>query len=326
MDDSTSIEGVQTRSGVTAEAVAVRKVTWLGLAMNIALVALKLLTGLLGRSQVLVADAVHSLSDTVTDVAVLVGVGFWLKPADENHPYGHRRIETFVTLAIGVMLALAGLQIGWTSLATLREAHGTPPNRLCLVVALVSVGGKEWIFRWTRRVARRWHSTALEANAWHHRSDAFSSIVAVLAVGGAILLPAWTFLDHVGAVIVSLFVVQAAWTILWPGLRELADSGAPQDSRTRILKIARETRGVCRVHGLRTRYVGSNLQVDLHVLVDGALTVRAGHDIAEEVKHRLVQHGPRVIDVVVHTEPCDIDRPAGRGEGGEGGVHGTGQH
>lgn len=282
----------------------VRRVTWIGLATNVFLCAFKFVGGIVGGSQAIVADAVHSLSDTTTDVAILVGVRYWTAPADEDHPHGHRRIETLVTVSIAVLLAAVAVGLIYHALTTLQTDHVALPGWIAFAAALVSIVSKEGVYRWTIAVGKRIKSSAIIANAWHHRSDALSSIPAALAVAGARIHPAWGFLDHIGAVVVSIFIFQAAWRIGRPALDELIDAGAPVKDRARIEAIVRETEGVRHVHAIRTRYLGSGLGIDLHVHVDGQLTVRQGHDISGAVKHRLLSDGPDVVDVVVHIEPC----------------------
>ena len=282
----------------------VRRVTGVGMAANILLAAVKFVAGVVGHSQVVLADAVHSLSDCATDIAVLIGSEYWSRPPDSDHPYGHRRIETVVAIIVGFILVGAGGNLAWRAMTTLRDKSVFSPGWIGFVVAVISIVGKEALYHWTFRAGRRIRSVALEANAWHHRSDALSSVVTALAVGGAWMFPEWTLLDNIGTVIVAVFILQAAFKIMRPGLRELVDRGAPGEASRTIYRIALETDGVKSAHGLRTRYLGADLQVDLHVLVDGALTVRQGHDISEEVTRRIVSEGPHVIDVVVHTEPA----------------------
>lgn len=286
------------RSGET-----IRRVTWVGLVVNLLLSAFKFVAGVLGHSQAVVADAVHSLSDSTTDIAVLVGSTFWTRPPDANHPHGHRRIETIITIVIGLALAGVGVGIGWEALATLHEPKDQVPGLIALIAALVSIVTKEWLYRWTAAVGKRVKSPALVANAWHHRSDAFSSLPAALAVGGAALLPNWTFLDHVGAAVVSIFIVSAGFRILWPGVRELTDIGAPLESIETIARLARNTPSVIDVHNIRTRFVGAALQVDLHVVVDADMPVREAHEVGEEVSRRIRDEGPDVVDVIIHIDP-----------------------
>ncbi len=281
----------------------IRKITWIGLILNLFLSVLKFWAGVVAASQTLLADAVHSLSDCTTDVAVIVGSYYWSKPADENHPYGHRRLETLVTVFIGIVLFGAAIGIVWKAITTLNEPPAAPPGRLALFVVLFSIISKEILYRWMAAIGKRIKSPALAANAWHHRTDAISSIPALIAIGGAIILPAWTVLDHVGAVVVSIFIFQAALKIAWPGLREMMETGASKETLDRIKGIACQNEAVVQVHGLRTRYVGNNLQVDMHVVVDGSITVAKGHDIAEDVKARILKENTDVLDVVVHIEP-----------------------
>ncbi len=285
----------------------IRRVTWIGLAINLVLSAFKFAAGVWGRSQVMVADAVHSLSDSATDIALLVGVHFWSKPPDEGHPYGHRRIETVVTIFIAAALAAVGVGLAFRGLATLQEHHASPPTKIAFIAAIVSIVTKEILYRWTVTVGKRVKSSAVIANAWHHRSDALSSVPAALAVAAAIFVPSWSFLDHVGAVVVSLFILHAAWKIGRPALAQMVDTGASEKVRRHIRSIATETDGVEAVHAIRTRYLGSGIQVDLHVLVAPDLTVLRGHEISEDVKKRLLASVPDVLDVVVHLEPNGPD-------------------
>ena len=281
----------------------VRRVTWLGLYVNLALAAIKFAAGILGRSQALVADAIHTLTDLTTDIAVIAGSHYWSRPPDDNHPYGHRRLETLVTVFIGVALIAAGIGIGWKAVSTLHELHGSPPGWIAVFAAVLSVVCKEIIYRWTAATGRRVKSTALAANAWHHRTDALSSVPVLIAVAGARIFPGWSFLDHLGAVVVSIFILHASFKIIWPGLSELIDVGVPTEIRKRIRDIALENENVLQVHDIRTRYISSSIQVDLHIVVEGLITVREGHNIADDVKERIMEAIPEVLDVVVHVDP-----------------------
>ena len=258
----------------------VRKVTWIGLLTNIGLSGLKFAAGYFGRSQALIADAIHSLTDTTTDIAVIAGSHYWSRPPDENHPYGHRRLETLVTAFIGIMLVAAGIGIGWEAISTLHKKHATPPGWIAFYAAMASIVAKEILYRWTAAVGKKIKSPALAANAWHHRTDAISSIPVLIAVGGALIFPSWSFLDRVGAVIVSIFILHAALKIIWPAVSELIDAGAPEEIQKKIMGIARNTMGVREVHAIRSRYISSSIQIDLHIVVDGSISVQAGHTIA----------------------------------------------
>ena len=286
--------------------ISVRRVTWIGLLTNIGLSGLKFAAGYFGRSQALIADAVHSLTDTTTDIAVIAGSHYWSRPPDENHPYGHRRLETLVTAFIGLMLAAAGLGIGWESLSTLHQKGSGPPGWLAFFAALVSIVAKEALYRWTAAVGNRIKSPALAANAWHHRTDAISSLPVLVAVGGALLFPSWSFLDRLGAVIVSLFILHAAMKIIWPAISELIDAGAPEEIQKKIAEFACRTDGVREVHAIRSRYISSSIQIDMHIVVDGGISVREGHTIADAVENNIITGIPEVLEVVVHVDPSCV--------------------
>ncbi|MBN2081978.1 cation transporter [bacterium] len=287
------------------QAAGVRTVTWAGMAVNIGLSIVKLVCGILGHSQAVVADAVHSLSDCATDIAVLVGVEYWNKPPDQCHPHGHRRIETVVTVAIGLMLAAVAVGLAYNSVVTWQKPHTGLPGVIALVAAGVSIVAKEILYHWTVAVGRRVKSKAVIANAWHHRSDAFSSIPAFIAVGGTLLMPAWFWLDHIGAIVVSLFILYAAYGIIRPAFNELIDTGAARATCLRLEQLALSVPEVQSVHDLRTRFQGGRLHIDLHVQVDPALSVHRGHEIAAAVKYKLLREGPDVADVLVHLEPFE---------------------
>lgn len=283
----------------------VRKVTWTGLVVNLLLSGFKFMAGVYGASQAVVADAIHSLSDSTTDIAVIAGSYYWSKPPDDGHPYGHRRIETLVTVFIGFVLFFAGMGIAWEALESLKEKHSGSPGLIALLAAGVSMVCKEILYRWTALAGKKVKSPALIANAWHHRLDAISSIPALIAVGGAILMPSWKFLDYVGAVIVSVLIMHAGIRIIWPGMKEFVDTGASKETCEEIKNIALKNKEVRQVHGIRTRYIGASLQVDLHVVVDGSITVLEGHNIAGAVKNQILSEGSDVADVLIHIEPYE---------------------
>ncbi len=290
---------------VAEQAHQVRRVTWVGLALNLFLAAAKFAGGVLGSSQAVVADAVHSLSDTLTDIAVLLGVRYWSAPADAGHPYGHHRIETLITAGIGLILGVVGVAIGYTAITSVRSVHQQQPGWIAFGAAGLSIVLKEWLYRWTVAVGRRIRSSALVANAWHHRSDSISSYPAAVAVVITLIDRKLSYVDHIGALIVSLFILHAAWSIVKPAFYELADTGAPDDVRTLIRDVGLSTPEVTSVHAIRTRRMGSSVFVDLHITVDGATSVARGHEISEIVSARIRAQVPDVIDVVVHLEPHD---------------------
>lgn len=280
-----------------------RQTSMVGLFVNVLLALLKIGAGVFGNSQAVLADGIHSFSDSGTDISILLGAGYWSKPPDFSHPHGHQRIETLVTTAIGIILITAGGLIGYRALSTLHTPHDSTPGWVAFGAALVSIISKEGLYRWTARVGRNIKSSAVVANAVHHRSDAFSSIPVACAVLLARVFPAWAFLDLLASLVVSVFILWAGWQVFWPAARELVDVGASKRELERIRNLALETDGVRKVHGIRTRYLGGSLVVDLHVLVDGSLSVSEGHRISESVKDRLLVDGPGVVDAVVHLEP-----------------------
>ena len=292
------------------DSAEVRRVTWVGLGWNAALSVAKFVVGVVGNSQALVADAIHSASDFVTDVAVIVGSHFWNSPPDAEHPYGHRRFETLVTIGIGLAVAAVGVGIGYKAVLALLAGEGSHPEVSVAVMALASIVVKEILFRYTRNAGRKIRSQVLEANAWHHRSDAFSSIPVLVAVVFAILLPELWFADSVGALIVAFFILHSAIEIAWPGLRQLVDYGASADILEKLKREALSHPKVISLHGFRSRYVGSDLHVDVHIVVDDQMTLKDAHDVAEEVEQLLIDSGENVVDAMVHIDPYNAKRAA----------------
>jgi len=285
----------------------IKKVTWIGLFVNVILAALKFIVGILGHSQAVVADAVHSVSDMVTDIAVLVGVKYWSAPPDKDHPYGHWRIETIITGFIGLGLVAVAIGIGYNAIATLKDQNIQPPKMIAITGAFVSIIVKEFLYHWNVKVGRKVKSSALIANAWHHRSDALSSIPALLAVGISVIKPEWAFVDHIGAIIVSLIILKVSWDIVFPALKKLSDSGVSAKENAHIRSLALKVQGVKDAHAIRTRDAGHGIFVDMHVLVDRDISVAEGHSISEKVREEIVNNGPDVLDVVVHIEPFERD-------------------
>ena len=284
----------------------VRRVTLWGMAVNIVLMAAKFGVGLAVGSQSCVADAVHSLSDFITDLAVLVGVRFWSAPADSGHPHGHQRIEALITLAIGVRLGISAVGMISNAIKTIGvSGEGMSPSWWLLGVALISIFLKEMLYQWTTAVGRACRSSALMANAWHHRSDAVSSIpVAIVAIVGRIW-PGIAYIDHVAAVIVASMLLRAAWQIAWPCLKELSDQGVSALEVKEMSRIASSIPGVKEAHKLRTRWFGNGILLDMHVLVDKNLPVEQGHRICEEVASEIKRQMPKVHDVLTHLEPYE---------------------
>jgi cation diffusion facilitator family transporter len=238
-----------------------------------------------------------------SDLAILLGARYWSQPPDSAHPYGHRRIETLVTIGIGLLLTSAGIGMGWNTIRQLRAGGEAPPGWIAFWAAIISIIIKEILYRWTFNWGKKTRSISLEANAWHHRSDALSSIPAALAVAGSVLLPTWTLLDSIGALVITIMILHVAFKIIWPCIAELLEMGASEQARDEISEIARSVEGVSDVHKVRSRFVGSRLHIDLHVLVERTMSIEDAHNIATKVTNKILSDGPHVFDVIVHIEP-----------------------
>ncbi len=289
----------------------VRRVTWWGFCGNILLAAFKVAAGWFGHSQAVVADGIHSITDTITDVAVILGSYYWARPADDSHPYGHKRLETTVSIFIGGVLFLAGAGIGWDAVTSVYKPHEKHPGLIAFAAAAASIVIKEFLYQWNIRVGNRINSVSLTANAWHHRLDAFSSIPVLVAVGVALAYPQWHLLDHLAAFFVAILICYAAIRIILSGFRELVDQGAPTEVCEQIKQLVKDHPAARQVHNVRTRYAGNLLCVDLHVVVDSQMTVYEGHRVAEQIKQLLLHQGPEILDAEVHIEPEEAALPDG---------------
>jgi cation diffusion facilitator family transporter len=282
----------------------VRKVTLVGAVVDLLLGVAKVVVGVTAGSQALVADGIHSFSDLATDFLVLFAAKHAHREADTEHPYGHGRIETVATVVLGVALVLVAIGIGYDAARRLLDQNLLlHPGWLALVVAVISVVSKEVIYQYTARAARRLRSKMLLANAWHSRSDAISSIIVVIGVLGT--MAGYPYLDAVAAVAVALMIAKIGWDLLWKSLQELIDSALAPEQVEAIRKLIIAVDGVRACHMLRTRHSGSDALVDVHILVDPALSVSEGHQIGEAVRWRLIKAIEEVSDVTVHIDPED---------------------
>jgi cation diffusion facilitator family transporter len=284
------------------------KVTLVGGAVNVVLLVFKFVAGILGHSAAMVADAVHSLSDFVTDVVVIAFVHISGKPKDKSHDYGHAKYETLAMTVIGVALLVVALGILYSGVVKIAAWAGgaqlAAPGTLALWAALLSVALKEGVYRYSMVKARQLESQAVEANAWHHRSDALSSIGTAVGIGGAIVLgQRWTVLDPVASVVVGLFIVKVSIELLRRGIGDLMEQSLPDEVEEEILHLADSVDGVTMPHDLRTRRLGNHYAIELHVLMDPDITLREAHDKASEVEALLRLHYGRETHVVVHVEP-----------------------
>ncbi|MBP5629136.1 MAG: cation transporter [Bacteroidaceae bacterium] len=284
------------------------KVTLVGGAVNVLLLAFKFVAGIMGHSAAMMADAVHSLSDFVTDAVVIAFVHISGKPTDKSHDYGHGKYETLALTLIGLALLVvaAGIVYGGVAkiVAWTKGEQLPAPGMLALWAALLSIVLKEATYRYSMVYARRLHSQVVEANAWHHRSDALSSIGTALGIGGAILLgQRWTVLDPIASVIVGLFIFKVAVFLLRDGIGDLMEQSLPDEVETEILRLAASVDGVEEPHALRTRRIGNHYAIELHILMDGDITLREAHDKASVVEHVLRDHYGEDTHIAVHVEP-----------------------
>ena len=285
-----------------------RRITHLSIWVNVGLAGLKLAAGLFGRSQALIADAVHSLSDFATDVAVLIGLRFSSKPKDSDHAYGHGKYETIVAAVIGLALAFVGIRIAGSAIHRIFDAqrgHPIPsPSSFAFWAAVVSIAVKEWLYRATMKVARATGSSSLVANAWHHRSDAYSSIATAAGVGAAAFLgDDWLILDPIAALFVSVFLLKIAWRIVREQIGELTDQSLAPEVCAEILALARGIPGIEQPHNLRTRMVGRFPVIDLHVRLRADLPLRDAHAIASTLERALRDRFGKETIANLHLEP-----------------------
>lgn len=284
------------------------RVTLVGSVINVVLLLFKFVAGIIGHSAAMLADAVHSLSDFVTDVIVLVFIRISGKPQDKSHDYGHGKYETLAMTLIGVALLLVALGILNSGAMKIKlwldgeqlEAPGT----IALWAALLSVVLKEGVYRYSMIKARQLNSPAVEANAWHHRSDALSSIGTAIGIGGAIFLgQRWTVLDPIASVVVGIFIVKVSVSLLRRGIGDLLEQSLPDAVEEEILQLVATLPGLSKPHDLRTRRIGNHYAIELHILMDGNITLREAHDKASEVEETLKSHYGQETHVAVHVEP-----------------------
>ncbi|MES9869185.1 MAG: cation diffusion facilitator family transporter [Sedimenticola sp.] len=283
---------------------ATQKVTVIGAVFNLILAVGKTLFGFIAQSHALIADGIHSLSDLLSDALVYFAAKHAHQAPDEDHPYGHGRFETAATMGLGIILLLVAAGIGWDAAHRLFEPDELlQPTTLAIYVAILSVAVKELLYHYTIHVARKINSEMLRANAWHHRSDSVSSVVVVVGVGGT--LAGLPYLDAIAAIGVGLMIAHIGWEIGWPAFQELVDAGLEEERVELIRKTILGVGGVQEIHMLRTRKLGGQASVDVHVLVDPWLSVSEGHMISQMVMERLLEDIEEVADVTVHIDPED---------------------
>ena len=287
---------------------SIYKVTWIGSIVNFLLLTFKFVAGILGHSSALVADAVHSLSDFATDIIVIVFVKISGKPEDDDHRYGHGKYETLATALIGVALFAVGIGLlvsGATKVADVIKGVVLPaPSMIALVAAAVSIVAKEILYRYTVRVGKNLNSQAVVANAWHHRSDAFSSLGTLIGIGGAILLgEKWRILDPLAAIVVSAFIIKVAADLLKPCVDELLERSLPAETEKRILDIIASFPEVSSPHHLRTRRIGNHIAIEVHLRMDGKTSLEDAHTVATNVERQLKSEFGPDTHIGIHMEP-----------------------
>ena len=285
-----------------------RKITFVSIVINIVLTGAKFAAGIFGRSQALIADAIHSLSDFATDIAVLVGLRFTAKPSDEDHAYGHGKYETLAAAIIGVVLAYVALRIAGSAIQRIFGAiHGVPiprPSTFAFWTAFLSFFIKEWLYQATMKVARATGSSSLVANAWHHRSDAFSALASSLGVGAAAYFgDDWLILDPIAALFVSIFLIRVAWQIIREQIGFLTDQSLAAEVCAEVIAMAQAIPGISEPHELRTRMVGRTPVIDLHIRLPADLPLREAHDIATRLENDLRHRFGKETIANLHLEP-----------------------
>ena len=285
-------------------------VTLMGSVVNVVLLVFKFIAGILGGSAAMIADAVHSLSDFMTDIVVLLFVKISSKPEDKDHDYGHGKYETLATSMIGVALLCVGLYILYSGAYRMWTAFkGSPieqPGIVALWAALFSIVMKEWTYRFTAKVGKEVESQAVVANAWHHRSDALSSIGSLLGIAGAIFLgKQYVILDPLAACVISIFIIVMSVKMSIPAIKELLEVSLPKEKEARIAEIIRSVSGVVGLHELKTRQVGSGIVMDAHLVMDSELSLRQAHDISKNVEAALHAEYGDNIQISLHLEPED---------------------
>lgn len=286
-----------------SRAQAASRSTWVSVGVNVVLTTVQIIAGILTKSQGLIADGIHSLSDLVSDAVVLVASRESRKDADTDHPYGHHRYENGASLSLGLILVAVGAGMLWSAVLKLQSPEAVPPVHVAaLWVALLTLVAKEALFRYMLAVAKRVKSSMLVANAWHARSDAASSLVVALGIGGNLL--GYGFLDTVASLIVGLMILRMGWRFGWDALNDLMDRSADDSEVAAIRATLLATPGVIHAHDIRTRKMGDMLLVDVHLEVDATLTVEQGHNIAVAARANVLKRH-RVLNLMTHVDPCD---------------------
>jgi cation diffusion facilitator family transporter len=282
----------------------IKNITFISGAVNLFLGVLKVVTGIMWHSHALATDGVHSFADIICDIMVFFAAKYGDESPDHSHPYGHQRIETAATLLLSLLLILTGLGIALDSISTIfSQELATSPNFLSLIVALISVLCNEIIFQYTKFTAKKIKSDLLMAQAWHHRSDVFASLVVIVGILGSLL--GFFYLDIAASIVIAVFIIKMGFDYGWNSIKELVDTAVSANKIAAISSIITAVAGVEKIHQLRTRSMGNNILIDVHVIVEPRISVSAGHFIAQRVRRDLLLGMPEVQDVTVHIDPED---------------------
>lgn len=292
----------------TSREHALYRITLWGAIVNLFLVIFKFIAGFIGRSNAMIADATHSFSDFGSDLIVLIFIKLSSKPKDKDHQYGHGKYETFATLIIALLLSVAALYLCVESLKSIiayfKGTELRQPGLIALGAAIVSIVVKEILFRITLHTGKCYNSPSVIANAWHHRSDAFSSVGTTIGIAGAVFLgPKWAILDPLAAIVVSIFIFKSAFTLALPSINELLEHALPETVEKEILALVSDVKGLTLPHNLRTRRIGNAIAIELHVRVDGNMRVAEAHTLVTEAERRLRNHFGQETYISIHIEP-----------------------
>ncbi len=282
-----------------------KNVTVKGLIINVLLAAFKLAAGLIGKSQAMIADAVHSLSDAITDVAVILGLVLGAKPKDKTHPYGHGKFETIAAAAVGLLLLGVAFKIGHNAIRSILLKNITEPGLIALVAALVSIIIKEWLYRYTVSVGKKIDSLVCVANAWHHRCDALSSIIVLVGIVTA--RAGFPIFDPIAALIVCIFILKVSFDIIKLSFTELVETSVDPEIIKKIGQIAQVQKEVISVHGIKARKVGPKIVAELHIVLNPQTKLLNAHSIAEKIEKEIASYFKNIDEVLIHIDPKKND-------------------
>ena len=292
---------------MTQQLTEIRRVTIIGAIVNLLLAVIKIIIGLGANSMSLIADGIHSMSDLATDAAIWIGVRYWSAPPDKSHPYGHGRYETLVNLFIAGVLGFVGSGIGWRAIFSI--ISGSPaqhPEWNVFYVALISIVSKELLFRWTFRKGRTINSSAVTTNAWHHRSDALSSLPVAAAVIGERLYPGFHYYDQIAAILVTVMLLRATWQLAKPSIFEIIEASPNPELNSKIKQLASNLNGIINVHSVRCRRLGGEILVDMHMDVTPEMSVRDSHHLTQILHDEIIKAYPQITHTLIHVEPYGV--------------------